>query len=114
MLHAELARSVEQVLASGDSGVTLSSRARASLYGMREAMPYINGEFLPVVSTGDELRIWTFAGSRANAMLANALRTAGGSLRTTDNFGITLFGMNQATLDKITDKDCRAPIDRRA
>jgi hypothetical protein len=117
VLHAELAHSIEQVLATGNSGVTLSSRARASLDGMREAMPYINGEVLPVVSTGDELRIWTFAGGRANAMLAQALHRAGGSVGATDNFCITLLGMNQASLaaalDKIPDEDCRTPVDRR-
>jgi ATP-dependent helicase Lhr and Lhr-like helicase len=116
-LHAELAQSIERVLATDDSGVTLSSRARASLDGMRESMPYINGEVLPIVSAGDELRIWTFAGGRANAILAQALRKAGGSVRTADNFGLTLLGMNHASLaaalDKITDEDCCAPVDRR-
>jgi ATP-dependent Lhr-like helicase len=114
-LHAKAARSVEQVIATGDTGVALSTRARVSLQGLRDEMPYVNGEDLPVVTVGDEVRIWTFAGGRANAMLANALRKAGGSLRTMDNFGITLLGINRPTLaavlDKITDEDCQAPVD---
>ena len=62
-------------------------------------------------------RIWTFVGGRANAMLASALRSAGGSLRTIDNFGITLRDMDNATLaaelDGITDANCPAPVDTR-
>jgi ATP-dependent Lhr-like helicase len=38
-LHSELARSVEQVMAHGASGVTLSSRASASLDDMRDRFP---------------------------------------------------------------------------
>ncbi len=53
-LHAELAGSVERVLATGESGVTLSCRARASLDDLREEMPYIDGEALPLVSAGDD------------------------------------------------------------
>jgi hypothetical protein len=35
-LHAEAARAVEEVLVSGDTGVSLSTRARLSLQGLRE------------------------------------------------------------------------------
>ncbi len=116
-LHAELAHSVERVLATGESGVTLSSRAQASLAGLCEEMPYLDGESLPVVSTGDEVRIWTFAGGRANAMLASALQSGGGTLRSVDNFGVTLREMNKATLDaaldSISDENCRVPVDTR-
>jgi ATP-dependent helicase Lhr and Lhr-like helicase len=116
-LQAELARSVERVLTTGDAGVTLSSRARTCLYGMRDEMPYFDGQTLPVVSARDELPIWTFAGGRANAMLANTLRSAGGSLRRVDNFGITLRDIDKATLttvlDGITEANCPAPIDSR-
>jgi ATP-dependent Lhr-like helicase len=116
-LHAEAAQSVEQILAGGDAGVSLSTRAGVILQGLREDMPYIDGETLPVVTTGDEMRIWTFAGGRANAMLAGALRAAGGFLRTLDNFGITLRDMDKATLasllDRITDADCRVLVDAR-
>ena len=88
-----------------------------SLQGLRDEMPYVNGEHLPVVTFGDEVRIWTFAGGRANAMLAGALCKAGASLRTMDNFGITLIGISKgalaAALDKITEEDCQAPVDAR-
>jgi ATP-dependent Lhr-like helicase len=116
-LHAELARAVERVLASGETGITLSSRAQASLDGLREEMPYVDGESLPVVSSGDECRLWTFAGGRANAMLVSALRSASGSLRTMDNFGITLRDLDQAALatalDGIADVNCSVPVDGR-
>jgi hypothetical protein len=66
-------------------------------------LPYIDGESLLLVTTGDELRIWTFAGGRANAMMAGALRSAGASLRTIDNLGVTLQGLNQAAIDATLD-----------
>jgi ATP-dependent Lhr-like helicase len=116
-LHADLARSVERVMATGETGVTLSSRAGACRDGLRDEMSYVDGKTLPVVSSADELRIWTFAGGRANAMLASALRSAGGSPRTLDNFGVTLREMDKATLtaalDGITDANCPAPVDMR-
>lgn len=116
-LHAELAHSVESVLATGECGVTLTTRAQTGLEGLREDMPYIDGESLPVVSTEDEIRIWTFAGGRANAMLASSIRSGGGSLRTVDNLGITLREMDKKALaaasDNITEEDCPAPVDTR-
>jgi ATP-dependent helicase Lhr and Lhr-like helicase len=80
-------------------------------------MPYLGGDTLPIVTTGDETRLWTFAGGRANAMLSTSLQTAGASLRAIDNFGITLRDMDKtalaAELDRLTDADCQAPVDMR-
>jgi ATP-dependent Lhr-like helicase len=116
-LHAELVRTVERVLATGECGIGLSSRAQASLDGLREKMPYIDGESLPIVATGDEYRLWTFAGGRANAMLANALRNAGIAPRVADNFGVLLRQMDQvglaAAIDSVNEQSCRAPVDAR-
>jgi hypothetical protein len=116
-LHAELAHSVERVLATGESGVTLSTRAQVSLAKLREEMPYLDGESLPLVSSGDEVRIWTFSGSRANAMLASELRSNGCTPRSVDNFGVTLRHMDKKTLDdaldSVSEEDCRVPVDTR-
>jgi ATP-dependent Lhr-like helicase len=116
-LHSVLARSVEKVLATGDSGVTLSTRAKAALEEIRGAMPYFDGDILPVVLTSDALRLWMFAGSRANAMLASALRSAGASPRIIDSFGITVRANDEprlaAALGHITEEDCEPPVDRR-
>jgi ATP-dependent helicase Lhr and Lhr-like helicase len=116
-LHSALARSVEQVLSTGDGGITLSTRAGTALDEMRQQMPYFDGQTLPVICATDNLRLWTFAGGRANAMLASALRSAGASSRVVDSFGIT-FGATQephlaAALDRITEQDCAPPIDTR-
>jgi hypothetical protein len=79
-------------------------------------MPYFDGEGLPVVRISDTLRLWTFAG-RANAMLANGLRSAGAPPRIVDNFGITVRANDQprvaAALDHITEEDCEPPVGRR-
>jgi ATP-dependent helicase Lhr and Lhr-like helicase len=113
-LRSELARAVERVLATGDCGVMLSSRAGARLEVMRDEMPYVDAESLPLVADGEDLRIWTFAGGRANAMLAGALQSAGASLHNVDNFGLTLRRMKKAalvaTFDKIAHGGTCAPI----
>lgn len=72
-LHAELARAIEQVLVTGDTGVGLSRRAGVALAGIREDLPFLDGKSLPIVESGDEVRVWTFAGGRANAVLAASL-----------------------------------------
>jgi ATP-dependent helicase Lhr and Lhr-like helicase len=116
-LHSILARSVEQVLSTGDGGITLSTRARTALDEMRCEMPYFDGQTLPVVRATDSVRLWTFAGGRANAMLANALRSAGAFFRIVDNFGITFGATDErhlaAALDRVTEQDCGAPVDAR-
>jgi ATP-dependent helicase Lhr and Lhr-like helicase len=69
------------------------------------------------LSPTDGLRLWTFAGSRANAMLASAARSAGAFPRIVDNFGITVRATDEprlvAALDHITEEDCEPAIDRR-
>jgi ATP-dependent Lhr-like helicase len=116
-LHADLARAVERVLATGECGVTLSSRAQASLDRLRGEMPYVDAESVSVVSTGDEVRIWTFAGGRANALLGSALKATGVPIRMADNFGLTLRQVQQTALmmamENINDGTCRVPVDAR-
>ncbi len=51
-------------------------------------------------------------------MIASAVRSVGASLRTVDNFGITIRRMNEtaltAALDRIAPEQCRAPVDSNA
>jgi ATP-dependent Lhr-like helicase len=89
-LHPEIAQAIEQVLVTGDSGVTLSRRADAALTELRQDMPFLDGEAVPVVASGDEVRIWTFAGGRANAILAASLSSRKLGVRTTDNFSVAI------------------------
>lgn len=116
-LHSKLARSVERVLASGEIGVALSSRAQACLDALREEVPFLDGESLPVVAAADEHRIWTFAGTRANAMLSAGLRAAGVVPRSMDNFAISITGISTdvltAAFDAINPDRCQAPVDSR-
>ena len=91
-LHAELARAIEQVLVTGDSGVALSRRAGAALAGIREDMSFLDGESLPIVESADEVRLWTFAGGRANAMLGKGLTAHKLRVRSSDNFSIVVTG----------------------
>ena len=116
-LHAQLTHSVERVIASGEIEVTLSSRAQACLEALRDEMPYVDGESLPVVATENEHRIWTFAGNRANSMLSVGLRAAGVVPRSMDNLGITVTGVSTdklaAALDMIDQDSCKAPVNSR-
>jgi ATP-dependent helicase Lhr and Lhr-like helicase len=116
-LHSVVAREVEKVLVTGEVGIKLSTRASAALDEIRSELPYIDGEMLPVVCDTDDLRLWTFAGGRANAMLARALRSAGALPRIVDNFGLSFHAADQprvaAALECITEEDCEAPVDPR-
>lgn len=89
----------------------------ASRDEIRSELPYIDGEMLPVVCDTDGLRLWTFAGGRANAMLARALRSTGAPPRIVDNFELSFHATDQprvaAALECITEKDCEAPVDPR-
>lgn len=117
-LHAKLARTVERVLATGDTGVTLSRRAEATFDSLRDALSFVDGETLPLVKEGDEIRIWSFAGGRANAMLASGLRAAGIAVRSFDNFSVIARGGDDLSFIKVLDafelEDCRAPVPARA
>jgi ATP-dependent helicase Lhr and Lhr-like helicase len=48
-LHSVVAREVEKILATGDSGIKLSTRASAALDEIRSELPYVDGEILPIV-----------------------------------------------------------------
>jgi hypothetical protein len=80
-------------------------------------MPFFDGESLPVVATADEHRVWTFAGTRANAMLSAGLRAAGAVPRSLDNFAISVTGISTdvlaAAFDAINCESCRPPVDSR-
>ena len=90
-LHADLARSIEQVIVTGSSGVTLSRRAQDLLDLLREHFAFVDAETLPiVVSSDDEVRIWTFAGGHANTMLAAGLLRKGLAVKRADSFSISV------------------------
>ena len=117
-LSAEISQSVEQVLATGDSGVTLSRRACAALDDIRTEIPFIDGYSVPIVATADRQIIWTFAGGRANAMISNGLTSGGHYVLSADNFSIALrhqgVARNTDPFIELNEEKCVASAPKRA
>ncbi|NJO34485.1 MAG: DEAD/DEAH box helicase [Rhodospirillales bacterium] len=98
-MHASLCQAIERVLVQGPPEVALSSRASTRLKVLRDAFIFCDGDSLPIVRHGDsKLRLWTFAGGRANAMLAAGLAGAGLIIETSDNFSVRFAGCNPKAL----------------
>jgi ATP-dependent Lhr-like helicase len=89
---------------------SLSRRAASKLDEIRDRLPFIDGTAVPVVDDGaGRIRIWTFAGARANASIGQALP---GSRASSDDFCIdirsgdarslidTLSGLNPIALSQ--------------
>jgi hypothetical protein len=82
-------------------GCRLSRRAAIKLDEIRDRLPFVDGTTVPVVNdcTGN-VRIWTFAGARANAALGQAIP---GFRTNSDDFCITIKSENtQESLDAIS------------
>jgi len=77
-LSASVGRAIERVAAGDEPGCMLSHRASARLAEIRERLDFVDGSSMPVVrDTAGRTTVWTFAGDRANAMLASSLRLGG-------------------------------------
>ena len=91
-LGYELCQAIKRVLCEAEISTTLSKRGTDRLHSLREGLPV----FDPAGTTVDRLeagrsRWWTFAGARANWLLANAVRQRGSSIRI-DDFYIEMKG----------------------
>lgn len=88
-LGSSLCRAMERVLVSGDIPAALSKRGATCLGSLREAFAFCDGSSLPLVADGrGRLRWWTFAGGRANAMLAQAVASREIPIRGQDDLSI--------------------------
>jgi ATP-dependent helicase Lhr and Lhr-like helicase len=77
-LSASLGRAIERVAAGEEPGCTLSRRASARLAEIRGRLAFVDGSSMPVFrDAAGRTTVWTFAGDRANAMLASSLRLGG-------------------------------------
>ncbi len=77
-LSASVSRAIERVVAGNEPGCALSHRASARLEEIRGRLDFVDGYSMPVVrDAAGRTTVWTFAGDRANAMLASALRLGG-------------------------------------
>ena len=118
-MHAALCGAIERVLVLGAPEVALSSRAAARLTALQDSFAFCDGESLPIVRHGDsELRLWTFAGGRANAALAAGLAGVGLVIEAADNFSVRVAGDDPAALARALDDldvaSLPAPVPARA
>ena len=73
-LSYELCQSMREVLASDGADASWSKRATEVIERLREEHAFLReGEQAPMVSEGDGITWWTFAGARANQLLARVI-----------------------------------------
>jgi ATP-dependent Lhr-like helicase len=75
-LSYELCQSMRDVLTSGDADASWSKRAVEVIARLREEHAFLrDAEHAPMVSESDGIAWWTFAGARANQLLARVIET---------------------------------------
>ncbi|MEZ6036553.1 MAG: DEAD/DEAH box helicase [Planctomycetota bacterium] len=90
-LHFEHARAIRRVLATGKLAGTPSHRAQAELEELRDELSWVDELGTVIVHGKDgECRWWTFAGLRANTMLAEALGDLVAAPQVRDNLALPL------------------------
>lgn len=99
-------RAAEAILAGSDPGCALSRRADARLSELRDELPFVDGETLPVVSDANgSTRVWTFAGALANAAIVGGLKASARS----DDFGVSVRSADASCVaDAIAELDPRS------
>lgn len=87
LLSRELCQAVRQVLISDDVDPWWSKRARAVIGELREQHAFLRDDPSPLEPHREKVRWWTFAGGKANALLAAALEAElGGRVRPSNRY----------------------------
>lgn len=89
-LDPRLCRAIRSVVAGADPPAHLTRRGKARLASLREAFHWATDGTTTIVTGGDDVRWWTFAGLRANAQLADQLGRLTHAARAHDNLSIRL------------------------
>ena len=83
-----VSRAAEAVVAGRVPACDLSRRAASRLDELRHKLTFVDGAMVPFVNDGSgDIRIWTFAGGRANAAIGQAIPNTRAS---SDDFSITI------------------------
>jgi ATP-dependent helicase Lhr and Lhr-like helicase len=90
LLSEALCQAMRDVLVQDSQGATWSKRAHAVMEELRQAHPFLHDGPAPLVSDTDRVKWWTFAGGRANNLLATLLKKALGDKVTSNNLCVTL------------------------
>jgi ATP-dependent helicase Lhr and Lhr-like helicase len=88
-LHFGLCRAIRRVVINGRCATDLTRRAKEQLATLSEQFAWVDDESTVIVRDGD-VRWWTFAGLRANAVLAAALGPLVSPQARPDNLSIPL------------------------
>lgn len=112
-LEYALCQTMQRVLCDGEVPATLSSRAKVRLGLLSESFEMLTpGQTIAVKCIRDgktEWRWWTFAGGRANFVLAEQCGTIGAKAKSYDNFSLRLSDLPnfavpfECPLDQVTD-----------
>lgn len=92
LLGRTICQAVREVLVSGDLDAEWSQRAQARLTELRAEYDLPAGSPVSLVSDTQGLRLWTFAGGRANNLLGRVLESKLGEKVTLDNLYIGFRG----------------------
>jgi ATP-dependent helicase Lhr and Lhr-like helicase len=87
-----ICRTMERIVAGWEPACRLSRRAEAALAQIRDRLPFVDTDVLPVVSSGSgRIVIWAFAGGAATASIAAGLAAQGLPVIGFDDLTITVF-----------------------
>ena len=123
MLPFSVCRAEERIITGTSPSCAISRRASARLSALQEALQFIDGASLPLVSDGiSRVAVWLFAGGLVSASVAhelegNGMRVADWNdvsvvVRTNDleKIGRALMGLNAATAHPAVPNDLSAAL----
>lgn len=91
MMPPAMCRAQEMLVAGAAPACRLSRRATARLEQIRDSLPFVDGDALPLVSDGHgSVTAWLFAGGLAAASIARALDEAGMRVTRWDNLSVAV------------------------
>ena len=88
LLHRELCEAIREVLTSRDEDACWSTRARTRIAAARAEHDFLPREGSLLIEDADGFVFWTFAGGRANNLLAKVLESLVGERVTAGNLAI--------------------------
>jgi len=89
LLNVELCQAMREVLTQDGHDVAWSRRTRQVIDELRESYDFLDDDSRPLVSEPTKVRWWTFAGGRANGLLAAILEKELGEKVTANNLCVT-------------------------
>ena len=107
LLGADLCESIREVLTSTTEDTEWTQRARKQLVATRQDNAFLEATGSTLAPEADFLRLWTFAGGRANGVLAKTLEEVLGSKVTHDNLALSfrqLVGQSEVAVRQALEK----------